>query len=284
MKKLTNNDIDKWLAEDGKGIVRVDDYTDSHTKMMFQCHHGHLWATTIPSIKHGNGCSVCGGNYKPSKEEYNQSLIDDGRDVELVGEYLGNKTKSKFRCLLGHEWEASPGNIKSGKGCPRCSGKHKPTTEEFSDWLLNDGRGIEIIGEYKNAHYKTLFRGSCGHEWMMAPNKIKFGRGCPQCAEYGFNPNKPAWEYGFIRDGYLKIGITNHLEQRLKKHRRYGPIILVHQRRHEIGQMALDWENQIKKIHGGSFVTKEKCPDGYTETFPIHLAEILGINTDKPQV
>ena len=42
-----------------------------------------------------------------------------------------------------------------------------------------------------------------------------------------------------------------------------------------MGQLALDWENHIKRVYGGRYATKEQCPDGYTETLPIELLENL---------
>jgi hypothetical protein len=42
---------------------------------------------------------------------------------------------------------------------------------------------------------------------------------------------------------------------------------------HQDGKRALDWENNIKRTFGGRYVTKEQCPDGYTETLAIHLLE-----------
>jgi hypothetical protein len=167
---------------------------------------------------------------------------------------------------------AEPRCIKSGNGCPICSGCHRPDTTEFNEWLKSDGRGIVLVGEYTNTKTKTLFRCSYSHEWLTEPDGIKKGRGCPICFPSGFNPDKPAWEYAFTRSGYLKYGITNSLPRRLAEHRRHGEFKLVHERYHESGQIALEWENNIKRTYGGKFVDKEQCPDGYTETLPITLA------------
>jgi len=112
----------------------------------------------------------------------------------------------------------------------------------------------------------------------MPYNVVNSGSGCPHCADYtngGFKPSLPAWEYVFIREDYLKFGITNNLTGRLNDHRRGGEIVLVHEKYHENGQLALDWERHIKQTHGGRYVTKEQCPDGYTETLPIALLESI---------
>lgn len=220
-----------------------------------------------------------GAESKLTREEINDRLANENRQITMIGEYTNKDVPTLFKCgRCDHEWIASPNNVRRKTGCPKCSGKYRPTTEEFNQWLILDGRGIRLIGEYKAALLKTSFGCSNGHQWESKPNDIKNGNGCPYCADHGgggFKPGKPAWEYGFIRDGYLKIGITNNIEQRLRKHRQYGPIDLVHCRYREIGQQALDWENRLKKLHGGKYVTKERCPDGWTETFPCYLTEEL---------
>ena len=42
------------------------------------------------------------------------------------------------------------------------------------------------------------------------------------CAEYGFNPGKPAWFYLMEREGEQQLGITNHLDKRMSTHSKNG--------------------------------------------------------------
>ena len=56
-----------------------------------------------------------------------------------------------------------------------------------------------------------------GHEWKAALFKRSTGQGCPTCATFGFDPNKPAILY-FIANKELaarKVGITNTGSTRL---------------------------------------------------------------------
>ena len=39
----------------------------------------------------------------------------------LSTKYTSNKTKLRWQCKKGHEWEAIPHNIKQGHRCPKCS-------------------------------------------------------------------------------------------------------------------------------------------------------------------
>jgi hypothetical protein len=207
-------------------------------------------------------------------EEFKKRVKDSGSSVTLIGEYTSMKTKTVFQCENGHTFTTIAGVVAGGGGCSLCHIKHRLTIDEINEWLKNDGRGITLEEDtYINTYTPVSFRCHCGNSWKSTFSNINQGRGCPACAKSGFNPDKPAWEYGFIRDGYLKIGITNDLEQRLSSHRRHGKFDLVHVRHQQLGRLALEWERRIKQTHGGRFVTKEQCPDGYTETFPIHLLE-----------
>jgi Zn finger protein HypA/HybF involved in hydrogenase expression len=117
-----------------------------------------------------------------TKEQINEWLLNDGRGIVLVGEYTSNRTKTSFRCEYGHEWLSTTDRIKSGCGCPYCSGLKKPTTEEFREWLRIDNRGITLVGNYHNKRTKTLFQCKNGHQWLTTPDHIKAGRGCPKCS------------------------------------------------------------------------------------------------------
>lgn len=215
---------------------------------------------------------------KITTADMNDWLLKDGRGITLVDEYIDDRTKIQFKCQNEDHpsWYATPNNIKRGKGCPQCSSTGKKTAADMKRWLVEDGRGITLESEYLGHHKKSMFKCSdIDHgPWLATPCHIKNGKGCPQCATSGFNPNKPAWSYVLLFDGYIKYGITNHLQQRLWAHKyKNGKFTLVMSEHHQDGKKALDWENNIKRTYGGRYVTKEQCPDGYTETLAIHLLE-----------
>lgn len=274
-KKLTREDIDNRLLQDGRGFTIVGEYVNVTTKTMFQCSHGHQWMVTTNSILHGVGCPRCSNKHSPSTDEFKEWLVEDGRGITVLGEYVNATTKTLFRCAAGHEFKTTPHHLKSGKGCIHCSGHYSPTTEEFRQWLSDSDSGITLIGEYTNSVTKTLFECRNGHQWHTRPDKIKGDRGCPSCSTSGFDPDKEAVVYGWTRNNYLKVGITNDLPRRLHEHRKHGEINMVYERHYSVGRDARDWERDFKQKHGGSYVTKAECPDGYTETFPLHLLEQL---------
>jgi hypothetical protein len=217
---------------------------------------------------------------KITTDEMHDWLLKDGRGIKMIGDYINDRTKVEFKC--GDDthlsWHATPNNIKRGRGCPQCSPLAKKTTAEMKRWLIEDGRGITLENEYLGYSKKSMFKcKNVDHvPWLTTPFNIISGKGCPQCAKSGFNPNKPAWPYVLLFEDYIKYGITNNLQQRLWAHKhKNGIFTLVMSEYHEDGRLALAWENNIKRTYGGRYVTKEQCPDGYTETLSVHLLEYL---------
>jgi Zn finger protein HypA/HybF involved in hydrogenase expression len=255
----------------------VGDYTNAHTKTEFMCEAGHRWLAKPNNILSGYGCPTCKALKSTlSIDDVNERLLSDARGIKVIDYKMSTKSKSEFECVSGHRWVSTLNGIISGKnGCPHCS-ETKLTIDKVNDRLANDGRTITQIGEYVSARTKSEFRCQDGHVWVTTPDSVLRGHGCPVCANYGFNPQEPGWEYVLDFGHFLKFGITNNLVGRLNDHKKNGIYKVVHTRHHEVGQFALDWENHIKRTHGGRFVTKDQCPDGWTETLCVSkLAMIL---------
>lgn len=220
-----------------------------------------------------------------TSESIHAQLLLMGNGITLIGEYKNFLSKTLFKHQCGHFWEASPGNILNGKGCPKCNapkGKVPLVEDEVRLRLINMNNGITIIGEYKNTTSKTLFRHQCGYEWETKPSHVLSGVGCPNCTIYGFNPSKPAWTYVLKFANFIKYGITNNLNSRMRTHRRInGEFELIYSVYYEVGRSVLDWENHIKQTHGGRFTTKDECPDGWTETLSLSILPKLMAMTNS---
>jgi hypothetical protein len=270
-KKLSIPIINDRLFD--RGITIIGEYHGNKIKTEFMCPQEHIWKSSPGNVLKGDGCPHCAGQARSSKDIINNQI--QSRGIVMIGEYYSNKTATTFSCEFGHIWQARSDSIISGSGCPHCSGKARLTKSIINERLLP--RQIVMIGEFNTVNDRSDFQCSSGHVWSAYTNSVIAGHGCILCSspKYGFDPNKPAWEYGFARGGYLKFGITNDITRRLNEHSRHGEIMLIHEQYREVGQLALDWENDIKRTHGGKFATKEQCPDGYTETLPLSLIHIF---------
>ena len=220
-----------------------------------------------------------------SIEEIKNKLIDNGKDIILVGEYTSNNSKTKFKhTICGHEWLTSFAIVgRHGCGCPKCQiDKQRLTTAEINKRLSS--KNITMVGNYFNSHTKIEFTHNfCGHQWEAKPCDLLNGdHGCPKCASHGFNKSKPSALYVLESNGYIKYGITNNLDQRLNAHRRNGDITLHFVKHHEDGKYIKQLENDIKQHFGGCYASREMCPDGHTETVsPSSLSNILNYLEDK---
>lgn len=109
-------------------------------------------------------------------------------NIEVIGQYINAKTPILHHCLIDdNEWYVAPDNILHGRGCPIC-GRLKTicgTTKTHEQYIIDVERinqNIEVIGKYKTAHTKILHKCKIdGYEWMVTPNDILNGYGCPLC-------------------------------------------------------------------------------------------------------
>ena len=143
---------------------------------------------------------------RKTHEEYVYELSIKNPKIEVLGLYVGNKTNILHRCKIdGYKWMASPSNILSGKGCPKCAGVMKKTHEEYVKEVFEINSNIEVIGTYVNNKTKILHRCKLDDcEWYAPPYSILAGCGCPRCSKHEV--------YG--HDEYVKrvMKINPHIE------------------------------------------------------------------------
>ena len=126
---------------------------------------------------------------RKTHEEFVAEMAIKNPDIEILEKYIDNATPILCRCRIdGHEWNVRPGNLISGRGCPKCKyrklhNKYSKTHEKFVKELNNQNPNIEVIGKYINADTKILLRCKIdGYEWMARPDRCLRGNGCPECA------------------------------------------------------------------------------------------------------
>lgn len=173
-------------------ITVVGTYKNSHTKIEFRCKEGHKWITTPDSVLSGCNCLTCANiqsslRQRKSQEQFVEEVRNLHPDITVVGEYVNSNTKIEFMCSKGHVWKSAPSNLLSGCSCPFCKGekisalKFK-THEQFLGEVLELGIDVTVLGTYHSAREHILCRcNKCNHEWMITPNNLLRGFGCPKC-------------------------------------------------------------------------------------------------------
>ena len=109
------------LAKEKGGKCLSSEYINTQTKLKWQCSDGHIWFAKPRSIRNnGSWCPECKGTKKLTLEE--MKLIAKIRGGKCLShKYIDGKTKLKWQCSFGHNWEAKPTNVKNKNSwCPKC--------------------------------------------------------------------------------------------------------------------------------------------------------------------
>jgi len=220
------------------------------------CNQGHVYPSRVAdrTIK-GRGCPFCSGREAIAGINDLQTKFPDiaaeayGWDPKTVTS--ASSKKKEWKCSQGHIFPAVVAmRTTQGTQCPYCTGKK--VLAGFNDLQC---KFADLAAEAFGWDPTTLTAGSnkmrnwkCkkGHIYPCTVSNRTLGRGCPVCAEYGFNPEKDAWFYLMERPGEQQLGITNELDVRIKAHERNGWVLLGHAGPAS-GQKILDTENAFKK-------------------------------------
>lgn len=124
---------------------------------------------------------------KINTQIFKEQMFNKQPNIEVLGEYLGDKSKIKVRCkICGHEWEDSPTHLKQGRGCSKCKKQQKLKILE-KDFIKrcsekhNNKYDYSMV-KYVNQH--TIIDIICpihGIFHQEAQSHLR-GRNCPKCA------------------------------------------------------------------------------------------------------
>ncbi len=115
------------------------------------------------------------------------TLAAEQGGVVLSAQYINDCTKLTFRCAKGHEFEASPGHVKSGKWCPSCGYarvgrvKRERSLAQLTEMVEQRGGRFDRSA-YVRSQVRMEFQCAKGHSWRTSPNAIQQGGWCPKCA------------------------------------------------------------------------------------------------------
>jgi hypothetical protein len=111
-------------AEEKGGELVSATYKGAMEKHTWRCVKGHTWEATPANVtSRDSWCPHCAGRANLNIELAHKIAKERGGDC-LSSIYINNKSKLKWRCSLGHEWQACLANVKNQKHwCPVC--KHK---------------------------------------------------------------------------------------------------------------------------------------------------------------
>lgn len=251
-------------------------YTGAFSKAVVRCSvDGFEWAAQVNNlVNNGTGCPQCAGNPRSTAEEI-ISQINARPGIEFVrwvAGYSNKKSKAICRCYIdGYEWPVQVGVlIAQGTGCPQCSKQRHWAADDRIE-QINALPNIEFV-RWENGYEGSYSKAVCrcltdGCEWpAVVNNLVNNGRGCPQCAKSGYNPEALGTLYILrsICGGMIKIGISNNYKRRHAVLKRKTPfnwscIELLH----GDGATIAEFEKELHSFTSPAFF--DQPFDGYTE-------------------
>ena len=165
-KRKTHEQFLQDLYKINPAIEVLGTYVDSSTKIKCICNIcGHEWETLPTSLLQGTGCPKCNiAKQTKTHDQFIQQLEQVNPDIEVLSTYVNNKTRIKCKCRLdGHIWEATPNNLLSGQGCPKC--KTTKGEKRIAQYLDN----LDIHYIYNKQYFTDLYSIGGG---LMRPDFI----------------------------------------------------------------------------------------------------------------
>ncbi len=265
----------------------------SERKLEWICSLGHIWkATPKARTRQESGCPFCAGRKVligfNDLGTTHQLIASQAVDWDPKTVTHGSNQKKPWRCDEGHTWNAQIISRVQGSNCPVCSGQE--VLAGFNDLETTDPK---LAKEADNWDPRTVTRGSnsrrkwrCinGHSWLSTVNnRAILERGCPSCAESGFDPNENGYIYFLEQEDWnmYQIGITNVPDKRLRSHKRLGWRLL-ELRGPMDGHLTQQWETAILRMlkAKGADLSNEKIAgkfDGYSEAWSKSTFEVSSI-------
>ncbi len=138
--------------ENAENIEILGTYKKNNIKIKCKCKIDNNEFEIKPNdLLNGHGCPKCGKVYRKTHEEFIQEMKKINENIEILGEYKGNKTKIKCRCKIdNNEFEMRPNNLLNGQGCPKCNASKGE--KRIAKYL--DNRNIKYIHDKR--YFKDL--------------------------------------------------------------------------------------------------------------------------------
>jgi hypothetical protein len=119
-----------------------------------------------------------------TEEFISKARLVHGDKYNYLNEYLGSKKYMLIECVIHGKFSQKPNCHLNGDGCSKCSGKYKPTTEDFinKSKLIHGNKYDYSLSYYTNS--KTKIKIICPKHGIFEKkpdNHINQKSGCPIC-------------------------------------------------------------------------------------------------------
>lgn len=186
-KKLTKEQFIEICKRNNPELDCSDlDFINTRSMVYPKCQIHGKFEVKASSLLRGltKGCPKCDQEHR--KQEFIQKakkIHGDKYDYSKI-EYKTNKIPVEIVCPIHGSFFQAPGDHLKGYGCSKCSGKYKPTTEEWISKVKNLYNGKYNFSKVEYIDNKTPVTVICpihGEFYPIPNNFIKEISGCPKC-------------------------------------------------------------------------------------------------------
>jgi hypothetical protein len=127
-KKRSNTieDAQKY-AHSREGKCTSKTYTNSRTKLNWECKFSHTWSAVFSSKNQTRWCPTCAEHEKIKRFKKGLLSLSDMHKLAakqdgfcISTSYVNSQTHLDWKCSNGHIFSAKPSNVQTGHWCPYC--------------------------------------------------------------------------------------------------------------------------------------------------------------------
>lgn len=183
LKKKTIEDCQALASKKQGKCLSVNIKNNKHF-LLWECKEGHRWNAKYNVIQRGHWCPACAKCKKHTIEDCQKSAQEkNGKCLSDI--YVNARTKMKWECSKGHQWDAVYSSVCIGQWCLKCKCLNSRLTLEECQKLASQKNGLCLSEVYENMKMKLLWMCELGHKWKANLHQIKVGNAwCPYCS-YG---------------------------------------------------------------------------------------------------
>ena len=190
----------EWNYEKNNGLTPKEVLPNSGKRVWWKCQRGHEWQATIDNRNKGKGCPYCSGRYAVKDENDLQTVnptlakewnFEKNNGVTPIDVKPNSNKQVWWKCIKGHEWQATINSRNAGCDCPICS--NKKILKGYNDlqtvnpalakeWNYEKNNGLTPAEVSPNSGKKVWWKCQRGHEWQATITSRNSGCECPYCS------------------------------------------------------------------------------------------------------
>jgi hypothetical protein len=173
-------DLQEFAGKRG-GLCLSRAYVNGNTPMRWRCAEGHTFTAIWRVVKLGRWCGDCKAVRRRLTIAGMRSLAAERGGECLAPDYLGTNTRLRWRCAAGHEFDATPGSVRSGRWCATCG--NRVLGLEFVQQMARERGGRCLASKYVNGRELLTWECGEGHRWRASTDNVRHrGSWCRRCA------------------------------------------------------------------------------------------------------